>query len=496
MGLLSRLAGFFVQREPERPSVRQGVPGVNAVGGFLVSPERSPDLAWAPERFKTFNEMVLNNATVGGGVRLFLTTVGGVDWEFTPPGDSGTEGEELAKLVDDILGDMLLPWYRVVRNLALFKLYGFSVLERIAKRRDDGIIGYESIEKRPQFTIEQWDIDEDGLVAGFGQRQPIDGSVLYIPRSKCVYIVDDSITDMPDGVGLLRHIVEVWRQTRRFEQIEGWIYELDARGMPIGGAPLGELAALVGDGKLTAAQRDALIEPIRKIVKTHIKNPLLGLVLDTSVYRSKDAAESPSATRKYSLDLATGGGGEGAVSIDVALKRKAFEMARVLCTEHMLLGGDGKGSLALSAEKRDQFVEMVKSTLRELAWSIKHDVLYPLADMNGWDRALMPDPKPNVLQLANITSFVDTAVKMYNAGHYMPPDDKIWAQARKMIGAAEMQEIPDDIAGELQRNPALPPTDEPKEGEEVEDEEEEETPKPEAKPKDEEKRRARRRRRY
>jgi len=53
--------------------------------------------------------------------------------------------------------DMERPWHRVVRRAAMYRVYGYSWQEWIAKKRDDGVIGYLDIEPRTQSTITRWE---------------------------------------------------------------------------------------------------------------------------------------------------------------------------------------------------------------------------------------------------------------------------------------------------------------------------------------------------
>jgi hypothetical protein len=452
--MFSRL-GMMLRGADAKPMERQGVGGTNAVGGFLVSPERSADLAYGPTRFKNLNEMSLNSSVVGTGVRYFLSMVAGVGWTVSPPPEGGPEAERLAELIEDIIHDMDIPWYRAVRGAALFKLMGFSVQEWIAKRRDDGVIGIKTIERRPQWTIEQWDLDEAGVVYGFGQRVPYSGELLYIPRDKTIYIVDDSISDQPDGVGLLRHCVETHRQLKRYEQLEGWGFECDARGIPVAKAPLGYLESLVERGLMTREEADKRIKGITAIVRNHVKNPGLGLVRDSAVYTDQSPNLSPSGTEMYGLELLRGDGA-GLSEINEAIKRKNFEIARILGIEGLLLGGDGKGSLALATEKTTSFARLLASSLDEIAWSFQKDIIEVLFELNGWDKKLKPTLKPDIIGLANVADITKVLVDLAQAGAPIPPDDDVWNQVREMVGLVEGREVNREVAGILGASPAGP----------------------------------------
>lgn len=456
MGFFQKLADFFYQAP--QPTKRQGVGGVNAIGGFIVSQERSADLSYGPTRFKTLQEMLLNTAIVGAGVRYYLQMITGPGWTVSPPENyvGDPEAERIADLVDDMLHDMRIPWYRVVRGAAMFKMMGFSIQEWIAKNRDDGNVGFDSIEKRPQFTIEQWDFDDDGQIVGWGQRVPHSGQLLYLPRSKCIYLTDDSITDSPDGVGLLRHCVETNRTLRRFEQLEGWGYETDARGIPVGRAPIGHLDNLVDRGLLDRAQADERIKAIKSIVRSHTKNPGLGIYIDSAVYTDQSPSLSPSGTPMYGLELLRGDGA-GLSEVNEAIKRKNAEIARTLGVEHLLLGGDGKGSLALSHDKTDAFAQLLQSALQEIAWSFRQDLVRPLFELNNWDMKYLPELKPDAVQLSSITEIMTALSQMASSGSYMPPDDPVWNQIRDMLHLVEQPKMPVNVTGVLGGSPAAEP---------------------------------------
>jgi hypothetical protein len=457
---LTRVADFF--RVKPKPQQRQGVGGTNAVGGFLVSAESNADLTYGPQRFKTLNQMLLNTGIVGACSRYYLAMGSGVGWTVEPPdvdnlkaigkakGGSIDQAKKYAEIVDDAIHDMEMPWSKFVKGTLLFRLLGYSVQEWVAKRRADGNIGFLTIERRPQWTIEQWDIDEDGLVAGFVQRVPYSGQLLYLPRDKVVYVVDDTVTDQPDGVGLLRHVVETNRQLKRLEQLEGWGYETDARGIPVGSAPLGLLAQLVSEGVITPAERDRRVRGINNIVANHVKNPGLGLVMDSSVYTDIGPLQTPSAQKMYGLELLRGDGA-GLHEIHETIVRKNEEIARVFGLEHVLLGAGGKGSLALSQDKTELFAQLITGTLNELADCYRVDVVGTLFDLNGWDRDLMPRLIPDKVQLSSVVEMMNAIVQLKQAGAYMPPDDPVFGQIRDMLGVVGAPVMPPQIVGPLGR---------------------------------------------
>ena len=120
----------------------------------------------------------------------------------------------------------------------MYRFYGFSIQEWTARRRDDGFLTFADIAPRSQRTIERWDVDEAGQVLGALQRSPQTQEEIYLPREKLLYIVDDTLNDSPEGLGLFRHLVAPSRRLKRYEQLEGFGFETDLRGIPIGRSPV------------------------------------------------------------------------------------------------------------------------------------------------------------------------------------------------------------------------------------------------------------------
>src|SRR6185436_13650441 len=98
---------------------------------------------------------------------------------------------------------------------------------------------------------------------------------IYLPRAKLVHTVDNSLNDNPEGLGLFRHLAKESVKLERYELLEGWGFETDLRGIPVARGPLKELREAVKAGKLSQADMDALLKPLKDFLANHIKNPLL-----------------------------------------------------------------------------------------------------------------------------------------------------------------------------------------------------------------------------
>lgn len=406
------------------------------IGGYVDRDERDSTLQ-GTRRYKTFSDILANTSIVAASVRYFLNLVSKAGWKVEAAEDTGSEGEaqRLADLVQDIMDDLDTPWHRVVRRCAMFRFYGFSVQEWVAKRRDeDGAIGYRDIAPRAQLTIERWDIDPFGELMGVTQRSPWTGEEIYLPRGKVIYAVDDSLNNSPEGLGLFRHLVPHARRLARYEQLEGFGYEADLRGLPVGRAPLAALAEQVRAGLITQEDASAAIAPLKELVQKHIKTPDLGVLLDSITYQAKDEASTPSQVRQWDMEVINSDTADSQVAVATAIERLNRELARVLGTEVLLLGSDGKGSLALARDKTQTFALMVDSTLREVSETFEHDFLKPLWQLNGWDPRLMPSLKTEAVQYRSVEEVTGSLADMAQAGAILEPDDPAIAEVRDLLG--------------------------------------------------------------
>lgn len=421
------------------PTKELGSIGTAIYNGTISSTERDPRLS-GRTKYTTFGEILANITIVAAGVRFFLNLVSKAKWKAEAPEESGEKGHELAEKVEAILNGMDTPWYRIVRKAAMFPFYGFATLEWVAKRDEDGTIVFKDVENRPQFTIERWDTNESGQVLAILQRNPQTQIEVAIPREKIVYLVDDALTDSPEGLGLLRHVVGACARLQRYEQLEGFGFEGDLRGIPIARAPLKELRERIRAGNLKKEDADALLAPLREFVSSHTKNPNLGMLLDSEPYRNKDAAASPSGLYQWMVELLEG----GEYSLDAvakAIERVTMEIARVLGVEHLLLGSQttASGSYALSKDKSSNFGLIVDSTLRALREAFEKDLLGPLWLLNGWDEALKPKLRTDTNASRDLEQLSGVIRDLSTAGVVLDREDEAVAELFELMGLPRLK---------------------------------------------------------
>lgn len=450
MPLIDSLLTAF--RKKPSPTQTYGTGGTAVYGGYVDDGEKNAKLAGL-QKFRTYSNLLANTSIVAASVRYCLTLIAKADWK-AEPADESEEAQRIAEWFGDQIHNMTTPWHRVVRRAGLYRYYGFSIQEWTAKRNEDGSIGILDVESRPQHTIEQWAVDDGGTVVGVVQRSPQTGETIPLARGKVVYVVDDSLTDSPEGLGLFRHVVEAIDRLREYERLECIGFETDLRGIPVGRAPITTLQSMVKTGQLSNEQYNAQLDQLRNFLNSHKKTANLALLLDSRVYESTGDNRTPSGQSQWGIDVIKAGQ-TSAPEVAAAIMRINREVARVLGTENILLGESGAGSLAMAQDKSDQFAMMVDSTLKELAQVFQSDLVKPFMKLNGWDEKLAPKLTPNKIQYRSVEEITAALRDMATAGAVLAPDDPAINDLRTMLGLTkvDLEQMAQDAA--MQREAEL-----------------------------------------
>lgn len=410
--------------------------------GYIVTREKSYKLR-GRQRYITYADLLTNTTIVAAGVRYFLNLIANAEWTWQPAMDEKGEvldgAQEVADFVKDVFNDMESSWSKVVRRAARFRFQGFSWQEWTAKMREDGRIGFLDIEPRPCSSIERWDTDRGNSVLGVTQYVAGQPEV-YLPRGKALYLVDDVLEDSPEGTGLLRHLVRAAERLRGYEELEELAFETDLRGIPIGRAPLKEMrdAHNKGEGTpgyLTVEQIKKARSAVDNFVKNKLLNKAKGAVLDSETYEGTtvDGNRSPSSVRKWDVELLKGEA-QGQTEVAAAIQRLNQEMARLLGVEHLMLGSDGTGSLALIGGKLSSFFLVVSSTLGEVAEAVDRDLVGVVCALNGISKELWPKAVPAEIDVNDVQAVAAVLRDLATAGATLNPDDPAINAIRSRVG--------------------------------------------------------------
>lgn len=430
---------LFPDKPTRRPAPTKeiGTPGIVNYGGYLQSREKNNDLR-DYRKFTKYEEILSNISVIGAAARYYINLAAKAKWSVEPVDDTD-EAKQAAELVEQLMGEVDNTWSKIVRQSCMYRFHGFSVQEWTAKRMESGLLFFDSIENRPQWTIERWDTDDRHRVIGFAQRDPETSEELYIPRRKTVYIVDDTFSDQPDGLGVLRQIYKDARKLETLEDLETSGFERDLRGSIVARIPYGEFRRQVEAGEITEADASAAIRAIEKVAAMVRKSPDTAIALDSATYPNKsDTGISTSSQLLWNIELLQSSS-SGLPDIADAIKRKNLEIARALGVESIMLGGDGAGSLALSKDKTNALLLQVNSTLEDVRAQYQKDLVERFWQLNSGflDENLMPRLIVEELQSKDVESVAAILRDMASAGAILDGQDPIIDELRRDLGYSE-----------------------------------------------------------
>jgi hypothetical protein len=452
-GLMDRFRGLIgTPRDKAKPFSEQGVGGFRVYGGYIATNETNTQLMGV-QRFTHAADLLANVSIIAASLRYTLNLISRPHWRFEPADDSA-EAKAAAEFMESVIDGIDASWTRIIRRTGMYRYHGFGVSEWVAKKREeDGKIGIASIESRPQHTIERWDIDDNGGVVGVWQRDPQTGLPIYLPRGKLLYIVDDTLTDSPEGMGWFRHLAEPARRLKSYLQLEGLGFERDLTGIPVGRAPMAKINQLVQDGKITAAQRDSMLGAIDQFVALKRKDQNTGIVLDSATQKARtETGETISSIYEWGIELLTG----TQSSIDhlgEAIKRLQYDMALIMGTESMLTGRDGQGSRALSEDKSRNLYLIANATLADMAESVDRDLVAPIWTMNGLPDKLRPKAAVEDVAFKDAEAIAKVLADMATAGAILAPDDPAINDLRDLMGIEHAKPMDMAMANALQGRP-------------------------------------------
>lgn len=425
---------------PAKPFQEMGGTGTAVYGGFVQRKDKAPEW-YGRQRYTISSEILSNISIVAASVRYFLNLVSHPQWTVTPASDTD-EDRTYAEFVEDVIHDMTNPFQSTVRRAATYLFHGFGIQEWTAKRREDGKIGMESLEPRMQHTVERWEVDEKGTVLGAWQRSPQTHTLLGLPRSKMIYLVDDTFTDSPEGFGIFRNLLEPYNRLKQYLDLEARTFERDLRGIPIGRMPLAKLQEMVKAGVITKEDADGAIAGMTNFVELQVKDSNTGIILDSMPYESQAAdGLKVSGVHQYSMELLQGSA-NGLPELSGAIDRLQREMARIIGTEHLMMGDQG-GNRALSVDKSRNLYLIANSVLGSIVAAYDADFITPIWTLNGFPEESKPRFKVEDVAFKDVSQITAALRDMATAGAVLAPDDPAIDDVRDLIGISRYEGVMD-----------------------------------------------------
>lgn len=450
-------SGFNFDRiSPGSPSKMAGSDGVAAPGGYLYVGERNPKLI-GDQKWVTFSNLIRNTLVVAASIRIYDTFARSVRWYSEPNGRGGKKAQKMADLATEGLleATMPKPWQAVVgKSITGASFQGFAMHEwQGARQNTPGRPWvFTNLEHRPQHTIHQWiKPSEREPWIGVVQRTKT-GGTYPIARSRLFYVSDDTFTDSPDGAGYLQHLTQHADHLRAFERHEGIAYQTNLAGTPVSRAPLGQLRneAIQALGLVAPWGQDGetkingfiqtQVRFLTDFMENHVKTPDLGLTLDSAVYAATgDGKTTPSSIYKWAIDTMRTSG-LSLEEVAAAINRVGRELARVMGTEHMLMG-DSEGARSVHGDKTDLLLMRINGLLSLLGYYATSQLAWPMTELNGFDPfTCTPRLRPHPIPLESLEEVCAALGQLAKARGPLPAQ---WEGTDVILARADLPPLPE-----------------------------------------------------
>lgn len=406
------------------------------VGYSMVDIEETNQDLRGTDRYKKFKSIAYNNPAIAASLRHYYANLTEPDAHVEATDDS-SDSKRYAEEIEQQIEQMDRPFRRTVRTQAGHEWMGFALQEwQFVKR--NGLWVVKNLHPRPQDTILDWIGDhKTSELLGVIQQDNLTGEHYRIPRAKLVYTVDDTLTDLPNGTGLLRHLCELSDIRKKYVGLEGEGFEMDMQGIPVFKYPMRRLMELKEKGKITKTQFDNLLKPVKAFISARSeRRRIRGVSMDSEPHVFNGGpTEGVVATNvpTFSAELLQADV-KTMADLKSAIARIDFEISRVAGTQ-MLMLGETRGTQALSEDISKNLALRIDGVLSDIGEAYRNDLFKQICVANGWDIDKAPYLKFDSTQYRDIKEITEA---LGNVAQFMNvllgPDDPAVGELFDMLG--------------------------------------------------------------
>jgi hypothetical protein len=345
-----------------------------------------------PHAVKTFKEMSYHS-TIASALVLYEVLISQARYKVVEPENATPEEKAQTVFIRECLNDMEGSFSDFIRDSISAQIYGFSVTEKVYRRRvpstgskySDGKIGVKKLAHRSQDTIEKFLFDESGneiigvrqnlsLVQNhYGRFDAKENVQVNIPRSKFIHTRIGRHRGDPFGKSPLTQVYFAYKYLTTVEDLEATALAKDLVGVPLLKIPANYLAP------------DA--DPAKKQIAEYFKNMIRNLQAGSQagIILPSDASEETKLPL-FDFELVSA---DGKKLIDTE-KLKTYYTNQILTTllaDVLLLGTSSTGSYALGSLKNNMVGAMCKYLINNILEEVNRDLIKQLYELNGFDPA-------------------------------------------------------------------------------------------------------------
>jgi len=371
-----------------------------------------------------------------------------------PDGPKGAWTEARAKywasFLDQCREDMSQTFPGLIAEVLTMLPFGWSYFEVIYKYRrgpgetdaryrsrySDNLIGWRKMSLRPQNTLSRWAMDGDGGIQGMYQ-STARGEV-FIPIQRALHFRTTEAGNHPEGRSLLKNARRPYYFQKRLEEFEAIGVERNLTGIPMVEVPIGMLSATA------TAEEKAAVNLIVEQAKALRRDEQAVVVVPSSTYI--ESVYDPKTDTHKPVELNTGYkfsllGAPGSSPIDVnpIITRYKRDVAVTMLASFLMLGIDGKGSLALSTDLTDLFELAGAGILDGVAATFNRFAVAGLMQLNGVPPELWPTLEHGGLSDAALKGLINSLNGLLNSGG-ITHDENLETELREKLGVPKRAE--------------------------------------------------------
>jgi len=399
-----------------------------------------------PYSLQTYDRMAMN-VTIASALNAVSVIANSVPI-YIEAYDQTKQHQKKADFVMQCFNDMedAESLENVIQKALTFNKYGFSILEKVFKRRrfkngskyDDGKIGIKYLPMRRQHSITEFEWD-DNYRKFLGVYQSTEASPAYdpfindrqrislkpkrksgdvfIPRDRFLLFRTDLSTDLPQGVSPLYHCYEGWRELQKYKDLENIAASKNMNGILVGYAPEDYLAEDADEQMKEAGQK--FKDGLSKLTINEQGSILLPSTRDEN---SQGSLEWDVKTLQSSSSHIT--------SITAIRKDLENEILQLMFADILRSGDDVQQA---SKNKKSLLNRLVEIRIKEILRVINCDLIPELFRRNGWDDSKLPQMRYGELEEVDMAVFAK-AMQQLKATKLIPVTPSVINRVLEVMG--------------------------------------------------------------
>lgn len=421
-----------------------GYAGRRMFNGISVEESHS-DLRY-PTCISTYRAMSYHPA-INAALSLYNSMVSKARFRVVPPEGATEEEVNQTDRVREMLNDMEIPLVDVMVDIMSMATYGFSVLEKVYRRRllskgsayNDGLIAPKKLAFRTQESIERFIFDERGNDV-IGVRQNLVGIrdpygryagrqdiVVVLPREKVMLFSVGRNRSNPFGVSPLRDVYLPWKYLSTVEELEASGVAKDLQGLPVLYIPPQYMSEDASDSQ------KAVFEQFKTIIRNLQQNTQSGVILPA-------AFDPDTRNPLFKLELLSTEGGKKNYDTNEVKDYYRTMIFIGLAADILLMGNTQTGSFALGSIKTSMTGSFVENMLTSIVQVFNDDLIRQIYELNGWDISRRCKLDHEGFEDVDLEVF-SKAVQRIGAVGYLPKNIEV---VNKILNAMSIDELPED----------------------------------------------------